>query len=105
MHTHTRTLHFIYYIDSCTDILLLLYTSCTDGLYFSEPLVTHEASGVPIGSKNEFDLKHYINDFSEHPLSQNTDHDNQHKGMCPRIHHLITTCDCRVQWDFNFDFL
>jgi hypothetical protein len=33
-HTHTRTLHFIYYIDSCTDILLLLYTSCTDGLYF-----------------------------------------------------------------------
>ena len=31
MHTHTRTLHFIYYIDSCTDIL---YTSCTDGLYF-----------------------------------------------------------------------
>jgi hypothetical protein len=30
---------------------------------FSEPLVTHEASGVPVGSKNDFDLKHYINDF------------------------------------------
>ena len=28
-----------------------------------EPHVTHEASGVPIGSKNEFDLKDYINDL------------------------------------------
>jgi hypothetical protein len=25
--------------------------------------VSHEASGVPVGSKNEFDLKHYINDL------------------------------------------
>ena len=33
------------------------------GICLSEPLVTHEASGVPIGSKNEFDLKHYINDL------------------------------------------
>ena len=33
------------------------------GICLSEPLVTHEASGVPIGSKNEFDLKHSINDL------------------------------------------
>ena len=33
------------------------------GICLSEPLVTHEASGVPVGSKNEFDLKHYIDDL------------------------------------------
>jgi hypothetical protein len=33
------------------------------GICLSEPLVTHEASGVPVGSKNEFDLKNYIDDL------------------------------------------
>ena len=33
------------------------------GICLFEPHVTHEASGVPIGSKNEFDLKHYIDDL------------------------------------------
>ena len=33
------------------------------GICLFEPHVTHEASGVPIGSKNEFDLKDYINDL------------------------------------------
>jgi hypothetical protein len=33
------------------------------GICLSEPLVTHEASGVPVGSENEFDLKHYIDDL------------------------------------------
>ena len=33
------------------------------GICLSEPLVTHEASGVPVCSKNEFDLKHYIDDL------------------------------------------
>ena len=33
------------------------------GICLSEPLVTHAASGVPVGSKNEFDLKHYIDDL------------------------------------------
>ena len=29
----------------------------------AEPRPRHEASGVPVGSKNEFDLKHYIDDL------------------------------------------
>ena len=29
----------------------------------AEPRPRHEASGVPVGSKNEIDLKHYIDDF------------------------------------------
>ena len=33
------------------------------GICLSEPLMTHEASGVPVGLKNEFDLKHYIDEL------------------------------------------
>ena len=33
------------------------------GICLSEPLVTDEASGVPVGLKNKFDLKHYIDDL------------------------------------------
>ena len=62
------------------------------GICLSEPLVTHEASGVPVGSKNEFDLKHYIDDLK---CFERRRHARQSVSVLGQDYSTISPSSCR----------